>query len=198
MKYFNGEYYVEAKDHRYIIHPTGSILLRKQDPPTSLRTQYQVQNETQLRKNQKVIKTDNDQLVVKNYPKNNQPKSQQLKFKPPNCPNCKQNNWLEFDRGYYCKNCEYLINQQKHQIDKKVLRQDKDFSTRLNFANKKRRQIWMTMVNTTYNSTQDMINKLQRLKGKTKLNFYKYKSSFYNEMKSKIFQNQQDPFAKNA
>ena len=29
------------------------------------------------------------------------------------------------------------------------------------------------MVNTTYNSTEDMINKLQQLKGKTKLKFYK-------------------------
>ena len=29
----------------------------------------------------------------------------------------------------------------------------------------------MDMVNTTYNSTEDMINKLQELKGKTKFNF---------------------------
>ena len=69
MKYLNGEYYVEVKDHRYKIHPTENIILRKRDPPTSLRTQYQVQNETQIRKNQKVIKNDNNQLVVKNYPK---------------------------------------------------------------------------------------------------------------------------------
>ena len=31
----------------------------------------------------------------------------------------------------------------------------------------------MNMVNTTFNSTEDMINKLQELKGKTKLKFYK-------------------------
>ena len=49
MKYLNGEYYVEVKDHRYIIHPTEIIILRKRNPPTSLRTQYQVQNETQTR-----------------------------------------------------------------------------------------------------------------------------------------------------
>ena len=70
MKYLNGEYYVEVKDHRYKIHPTENTILRKRDPPTSLRTQYQVQNETQIRKNQKVIKNDNDELIVKNYPKN--------------------------------------------------------------------------------------------------------------------------------
>ena len=29
----------------------------------------------------------------------------------------------------------------------------------------------MNMVNTNYNSTEDMFNKLQELKGKTKLNF---------------------------
>ena len=64
MKYLNGEYYVEAKDHRYKIHPTENIILRLHDAPKYLRTQYQVRNETQIRKNQKVIKKDNDQLVV--------------------------------------------------------------------------------------------------------------------------------------
>ena len=69
MKYLKGNFYVEVKDHRYKIHPTGNIFLRKRDPPNSLRTQYQVQNETQIRRNQKVIKNEKDQLAVKNYPK---------------------------------------------------------------------------------------------------------------------------------
>ena len=73
MKYSNGEYYVEVKDHRFKILPTENIILRKRDPATSLRTQYQVQDNTQIRRNQKVIKNDNDQLVVKNYPKNKHP-----------------------------------------------------------------------------------------------------------------------------
>ena len=105
MKYLNGEYYVEVRDHRYKSHPIENIRLRKRDPPTSLRTQYQVQNETRVRRNQKVIKNDNNQLVVKNYPKNKQPNIQQQKFKLPNCPSCKRNNWLEFDKGYYSKSC---------------------------------------------------------------------------------------------
>ena len=50
MKYLDGNYYVEVKDHRYKIHPTENIILRKRDEPKSLRTQYQVQNETQIRK----------------------------------------------------------------------------------------------------------------------------------------------------
>ena len=199
MKYLNGEYYVEVKDHRYKIHPTENIILRKRDPPTSLRTQYQVQNETKIRRNQKVIKNDNDQLMVKNYHKNKQPIIQQQKFKPPKCPSCKQNNWLDFDKGYYCTNCEFIINKQKHQIDKKVLRQDHDFSTRLNYANKKIRERYINMVNTTSNSIEDMINRLQELKGKTKLKFYKNISNYYIEMKHKHFQtNIQDPFVKNV
>ena len=43
MTYLNGNYYVEVKDHRHKIHPTENIILRKRDPPNSLRTQYQVQ-----------------------------------------------------------------------------------------------------------------------------------------------------------
>ena len=169
MKYLNGENYVEVKDHRYKIHPIENIILRKRDEPKSLRTQYQIQNDTKIRRNQKVIKNDNDQLIVKNYPKTKQPIiHQQL----PNCPSCKQNNWLEFDKGYYCKNCEYIINKQKHQVDKKVHRQGRDFSTRLNYANNKIREIFIDIVNTNYNSTEEMINKLQQLKGKTKLNFF--------------------------
>ena len=187
MKYLNGEYYVEVKDHRYKIHPTENIILRKRDPPTSLRTQYQVENETQIRKNQKVIKNDNDQLTVKNYPRNKQPIVHQSKFKPPNCPSCKESMWVEFDRSYYCRNCEYIINKQKHQIDKKVLRQDRDFPTRLNYANKKIKEIYINMVNTTYISTEDMINKLQQLKREIKLKFYKNISKYYIEMKNKTF-----------
>ena len=52
----------------------------------------------------------------------------------------------------------------------------------------------MNMVNTTYNSTEDMINKLQLLKGKTKLEFYKNISNKYKEMKNKSFQTQEDSF----
>ena len=122
MKYPNGQYYVEVKDHRYKIHATCNIILRKRDPPDFMRTQYQVQNETQIRKNQKVNKNGNDELIVKSYPRNKkQPIIQQHKFKPPNCPSCKKNMWLEFDKGYYCKNGEYIINKQKHQINKNVL-----------------------------------------------------------------------------
>ena len=56
----------------------------------------------------------------------------------------------------------------------------------------------MNMVNTTYNSTQDMFDKIQQLKRKTKLNFYKNINKYYKEMKQKNFRTQQDHFAKNT
>ena len=80
-------------------------------------------------------------------------------------------------------------------MDKKVLRQDRDFSTRLNYANKNIIDIWMNMVNTIYNSTEDMINKLQQLKGKTKLKFSKNVSIYYDNMN---IRSDEDPFAKTA
>ena len=98
MKFLGGEYYVEVKDHRYKIHATEKKNTKK-DPPSSLRTQIHVQNETQTRKNQMVIKNENNELLGKNYPKRRQP-IQQQKFEAPNCPNCRRNNWLEFDKGY--------------------------------------------------------------------------------------------------
>ena len=97
------------KDRRYRIHPTEIIILRKGDPPTSLRTQNQIQNETQIRKNQKVVE-NNGKVEVK-VPKNKRPHIQQPKFNLPSSPTCKQNNWLDFDKGYYCKNCEKIINE---------------------------------------------------------------------------------------
>ena len=47
-------------------------------------------------------------------------------------------------------------------------------------------------------TTEDMIDKLQQLKGKTKLKFYKTISNDYIEMKNKTYQSQQDPFSGNA
>ena len=53
MKYLDGQYYVEVRDHRYKNHPTEDISLGKRNPPQLLRTQYQVQSETQFRKKAK-------------------------------------------------------------------------------------------------------------------------------------------------
>ena len=89
-----------------------------------------------------------------------------------------------------------LLIKQKHQIDKQVRRQDHNFSSRLPYTNKKIREIYISMANT--NSTDDMIDKLQTLKGKTKLKFYKNINNYYDEMNIKNFRYDEDPFAKNA
>ena len=54
------------------------------------------------------------------------------------------------------------------------------------------------MVNISYISTEDMINKLQSLRGKTKFKFYKNIKNYYDEMKNRNFQTQEDTFSENA
>ena len=159
-----------------------------------------MQNNTQLRENQKVVE-NNGKLEVKVYPRNNkQPIQQKPKFISPYCFSCKRKNWLEFDKSYFCRNCENIIKKQKHQIDKEVPIQDHYFSTRLQYADTKKTEINYSMANTTYNSTQDMIINLQQLKGKTKLEFYEKTSNYYDEMKNRrqsgSFQFQEHSFSK--
>ena len=49
------------------------------------------------------------------------------------------------------------------------------------------KEIWINIVNTTYNSTDYLIVKLQQLKRKTNLNFYKNISNYYDEMNIRNF-----------
>ena len=58
--------------------------------------------------------------------------------------------------------------------------------------------MWMNMVSTTYNSTEEKNNKLQSLEGKTKLNFYKNSSNYYDQRKNRNFKFEEEPFARNA
>ena len=58
-----------------------------------------------------------------------------------------------------------------------------------------KKEIWMNMVNTNYISTQDVINNIQQLKGKTNLKFYKSISNYYDNMN---ITHNEDLFAKNA
>ena len=78
---------------------------------------------------------------------------------------------------------------------RKLFRQGHGFFTRLPYANEKIREINFSRVNTTYNSTEDMVNELQSLKGKPKLKFYKNMSNYYNIMDIRM---DEDPSAKNA
>ena len=99
MNYLDGNSYFEINDQRYRIHPSENVPLRLRDELKSLGTRNQVQNETQIRENQKVNKNNNDELVVINYPKNKQPNIQQRKSNLPSCPSCKRKNWSELSKG---------------------------------------------------------------------------------------------------
>ena len=78
---------------------------------------------------------------------------------------------------------------------KKDLGQNHNFSARINYANKKIREVWMNMVKTTYKSTENMIKKLQPLKGKTKLKLSKNIGNYYDKMNIRM---NEGPFARNA
>ena len=54
MKHPNGDYYEEVKDKRSLIHPNEKKILRLREEPKTLRTQCPVQNNTEIRENQKV------------------------------------------------------------------------------------------------------------------------------------------------
>ena len=56
----------------------------------------------------------------------------------------------------------------------------------------------MNMINTTYNTTDDMINKLKQLKGKTKLKFFKSIGNYYDEMSIRNYEFEEYPFSKYA
>ena len=111
-----------------------------------------------MRKNQKIVE-NNGKLVVRNYPENKQPK-----FIPPNRPSCNRNNWLECDKGFYCKIFEYIVNKQNDKLIKKCSQTNHYFSTRLPYANEKSREKCSFMANNTYTPTEDMNNSLQRYK----------------------------------
>ena len=53
MRYLSGNYYVEVIVRRYINLPTGKKILGLRGETNYHRTQYQVQNETQIRKKPK-------------------------------------------------------------------------------------------------------------------------------------------------
>ena len=65
---------------------------------------------------------------------------------------------------------------------KSILRQNKSFSTRLPFAKEKIRELKFSMVNKKPKTVEEMLNKSQNLKGKTKIKFHQDFSSCYDEM----------------
>ena len=67
MKYPIGKFYVEFKDKQDSKALTENVIFLLREEPPLLPIQYQLQNE---KKDQKLVKNDNDELEVKPYPKN--------------------------------------------------------------------------------------------------------------------------------
>ena len=70
MDYLDGKIFVEIEGKRHTIHSTDKNFLGIRKRPNFLRTKYQVQNETKIRKNQKVAQNIR-RKKVKRYPKRN-------------------------------------------------------------------------------------------------------------------------------
>ena len=86
-----------------------------------------IQEEGKIKKTKK---NEKNELKVRSYPiKTNEGKVENSKVGV-EFPNCKERNWIEFDEGFFCKDWEFNNIKQKHQIDEKALREDRNFSTR--------------------------------------------------------------------
>ena len=104
MQNLNGIYYVEVKGKRYIVHPKEKNILKLREEPKSSGSQIPVQNGTQIMRNKKVVRNDNNEIRVKSYLQKKQPNIQHSEFKQPSCcHSCKRKNWFEFDKGWYFK-----------------------------------------------------------------------------------------------
>ena len=107
---------------------------------------------------------------------------------------------FDFDKGYYFSGFEFLLYRPRHQKEKKELRQDKKFSTRLPYVNKKLKGVFLSMMDTKYITIGDRIDNLQNLKDETKVNSYQNIGIYYDEKiyhrQSGYFQLQKHPFVK--
>ena len=195
MKYLNGKYYVEVKDKRYKIHPTENIILRERKEPKSLRTQYQVINNTKIRRNQRVIKDEDGNLIVKSYPKKNKIPKENNNISI--CPSCQRNALIEYPSHYQCEACDVFIQKSKPEINKKDLRKESFFGIRLPYADKKLKEIYYKLFQKNYTSYKDILIDFKNL-GK-KLTLRKNYNEYYKEMqllRSKNIFPFEDRFAK--
>ena len=104
-----------VKDKRYNIHPKKKDVLREREPPKSLRNQYQVINDTELKKSGKVNKINDNDIEVKAYTETKKKKTTEKPRRDIECPICKQGNCIEVDKGYYRPKYELIIEKQKQQ-----------------------------------------------------------------------------------
>ena len=62
MIYLNEKFFTEIKNENYIIH--NNKIYRLTNTPKSLKTRYQIINNTKIPKNKTVILTENNELTL--------------------------------------------------------------------------------------------------------------------------------------
>ena len=117
------------KEKKYFNHPTENIPLREGKEPKPFRTEYQNNTETKTKRNQKFIKRKNKNwnlnLIRKKIKQNTLEPSKENNLEG---PNCKQRNSIERFEGFFWEYCDIIVYKQKHQLDKKVQKQNENFS----------------------------------------------------------------------
>ena len=88
----------------------------------------------------KININEKDELEIKPFTKRKTNKKEQVIDAPETNAEIlryKVRSWVEFNRDYFCRSGHYKIIKPKRLIDKKLLGQDKKFSTRLPYAQKR-------------------------------------------------------------
>ena len=63
------KFYVEVEDKSYLNHSIENNILRERKKPESLKEEYEIANESKIRKIHRVLEKENEKLEVKSYPK---------------------------------------------------------------------------------------------------------------------------------
>ena len=119
MKNLNIKQFVEVKNKRYIIRPHEKNTIQKRNRIKPLGTEQQI-TEATTRQKQRNSNNKNTELEVKSYPKrkpnNNQKTDEQSKLDLEST-HCKQRSIIEFNQLYYCRNCEFFVDEPKRRIN---------------------------------------------------------------------------------
>ena len=107
---------------------------------------YQINIERQIRRNYKVFEHEEGVLEGKSYHKQEtRQRVKKTKFFI-HCFQCKFLHWLDFIKSYCCTKCEHTTVEKKRQLNRKVLTQDRNFSTRPPYERKKLRENYFFML----------------------------------------------------
>ena len=110
--------YLDITDIIHDIHPTETITLRGRKEPIYPRTHHEVNNETNIRRSQKVIKNEKGELELKSYPERKSEKKTKF-FRKIKGSICKEKQFIDYDKRICCQKCVFIVNKQKNSRDRK-------------------------------------------------------------------------------